>query len=108
MNDPELVRQMASDLEEIGRTRMLFGKFGPKHFPPHGVPIYDLSVEYLGWFAQKGGFPKGRFGELLRMVHQMKVDGLDTIFDPLRQRAGGKVSLRPAKPPKVRTFSEGR
>ena len=65
--------------------------------PPRGVPIYDLPVEYLAWFVRKGCFPQGRFGELLRIVHRMKVDGLDEIFDPLRRRASGRTRLRPPR-----------
>ncbi len=85
---------MQRDLEEIGRTCMPFGKHGPAQHPPRGVPIYDLPVEYLAWFAAKGGFPKGRLGELLQMVHQMKVDGLDLVFDVFRKARGGRTRLR--------------
>jgi uncharacterized protein (DUF3820 family) len=95
--DDALSEQMQRDLEEIGRTYMPFGKHGPVHHPPHGVPIYDLPVEYLAWFAAKGGFPKGRLGTLMKMVHQMKVDGLDLVFDVLRQRHGGRTPLRPER-----------
>jgi len=90
----ELADQMQRDLEEIGRTCMPFGKHGPAHHPPNGVPIYDLPVEYLAWFAAKGGFPKGRLGTLLQMVHSMKVEGLDVVFDSLRKRNGGRTPLR--------------
>ncbi|MFO1484482.1 MAG: DUF3820 family protein [Verrucomicrobiaceae bacterium] len=83
----ELAQRMKDDLEQIGRTFMPFGKFGPAHFPPKGVPIYDLPAEYLGWFAKKGGFPKGRLGELLQMVYQMKVDGSDIVFEPFRKQS---------------------
>jgi uncharacterized protein (DUF3820 family) len=94
-SDEERLRDwMAADFADIARTHMPFGKFGPEHFPPRGVPLYDLPVEYLAWFARKGGFPKGRLGELLRIVHQMKVDGLDEVFDELRRKAGGKRPLR--------------
>jgi uncharacterized protein (DUF3820 family) len=94
-SDPLWVQsQIAGELREIESLHMPFGKFGPQHFPPHGVPIYDLPVEYLGWFAQKGGFPKGRLGHLLRVIYQMKVDGSDTAFDPMRRRAGGRTRLR--------------
>lgn len=86
MND--LAERMKHDLAEIGRTRMPFGKYGPQHFPPDGIPIYDIPAEYLGWFANKAGFPKGRLGELLRMVHQMKADGSDAAFDPFRKKNG--------------------
>jgi len=94
MDEDRLRQWMAADLADIAATRMPFGKYGPEHYPPRGVPLYDLPAEYLGWFEMKGGFPKGRLGELLRIVHQMKVDGLDEVFDELRRRAGGRTPLR--------------
>lgn len=93
----DLVARMQHDLNEIGRTHMPFGKFGPDHHPPHGVPIYDLPAEYLGWFANKAGFPKGRLGALLQMVHQMKADGSDIVFDVFRRQRGGRTTLRPER-----------
>lgn len=94
----DLAAQIRHDLAEIGRTHMPFGKYGPAHHPPHGIPIYDLPVEYLAWFARsKAGFPKGRLGTLLQMVHQMKVDGSDTAFDAFRQSRGGRTPLRPER-----------
>lgn len=94
MNLEEHLRDwLAADLKDILHGRMPFGKFGPKHFPPYGVPLFDLPVEYLQWFARKG-FPQGRLGELLRIVHQLKVDGCDEIFDAERRRRGGRTSLR--------------
>ena len=84
---------IAADLAEIGLTFMPFGKFGPDFFPPRGVPLYDLPVEYLNWFTHRG-FPKGRLGELLRIVHQLKVDGCDEVFDAFRHARGGRTSLR--------------
>lgn len=94
MNPEELAARMAEDLAAIERMYMPFGKFGPQHFPPRGVPIFDLPVEYLAWFAQKGGFPKGRLGDLMRMVYQMKADGSDVAFDGMRKRNGGRTKLR--------------
>lgn len=106
MDTDRLRNWVAADLADIAAARMPFGKFGPEHFPPHGVPIYDLPVEYLAWFARKNCFPKGRFGELLRIVLQMKVDGLDSVFDELRQRAGGRTSLRPPPGPRHWHFED--
>lgn len=80
-------------LLEIGRTRMPFGKYGSKAYPPSGVPIMDLPVEYLSWFFERG-FPKGRLGQLLAQVHEIKSVGMDCVFDPLRRAAGGRFSLR--------------
>lgn len=97
MNERDLAMSMAMDMEAIEKMHMPFGKFGPATFPPHGIPIYDLPAEYLSWFAHKG-FPKGRLGELLKIVHQMKADGSDTAFDPMRKRNGGRSRLREQKP----------
>ena len=94
----ELQAQAERDLQEIGALGMPFGKFGPEHYPPNGVPLYDLPVEYLGWFAAKGGFPKGRLGELLRIVYQMKVDGSDLVFDRFRIARGGRTPIRKSPP----------
>jgi hypothetical protein len=96
---PDLQAQMARDLADIEHMCMPFGKFGPASFPPRGCPLYDLPAEYLAWFARSGqGWPKGRLGQLLQMVYQMKVDGSDLIaFEPMRRRAGGRTELRQKK-----------
>lgn len=83
-------------LMEIGRTRMPFGKFGIKAYPPSGVPIMDLPGEYLAWFKERG-FPKGRLGELMEEVFEIKAVGMDSVFDPLRQANGGRFRLQPVK-----------
>ena len=76
-------------LVEIGLTRMPFGKFGKQAYPPHGVPLIDLPPEYLSWFQQRG-FPKGRLGELMAHVCEIKDVGMDCVFDPIRQANGGR------------------
>jgi uncharacterized protein (DUF3820 family) len=88
-----LADHMAADLADISRLHMPFGKYGPEHFPPRGVPIYDLPAEYLEWFT-RAGWPKGELGRLLQIVYQMKVDGSDIAFDPMRKAAGGRHPLR--------------
>ena len=80
-------------LAEIGGTHMPFGRFGMKEYPPSGVPIYDLPEEYLGWFKERG-FPKGRLGELMAQVYEIKAVGMDMVFDPLREARGGRFPLR--------------
>jgi uncharacterized protein len=79
-------------LAEIGNTRMPFGKFGIKAYPPHGVPLIDLPPEYLAWFKERG-FPKGRLGELMAHVHEIKAVGMDAVFDPIRRATGGRFPL---------------
>ena len=72
---------------------MPFGKFGPKDYPPRGVPIIDLPPEYLAWFQERG-FPPGRLGELMAMVFEIKQSGADAVFQPLRAANGGRTRLR--------------
>jgi uncharacterized protein (DUF3820 family) len=88
-------------LEEVGRTRMPFGKYGPGAFPPDGLPIDELSLEYLEWFRGKGGFPQGRLGALLAFVHQIKAVGMDEVFEPARQARGGRTP-KPGRPKSLR------
>ena len=91
-------------LEEIGNTRMPFGMFGPKNYPPAGVPIIDLPPEYFAWFKERG-FPKGRLGELMEMVFEVKQCGADGVFAPIRQMNGGRTQLQKKRKKSV-TFED--
>ncbi|MFV0438874.1 MAG: DUF3820 family protein [Desulfopila sp.] len=66
-------------LLELVETRMPFGKYS-------GRLLIDLPEPYLVWFAGKG-FPAGKIGQLLALVHEIKVNGLEYLFDPLRQES---------------------
>jgi len=75
--DPGQLRARAlAELDEIARTIMPFGRF-------RGRRLHDLPAEYLQWFVHHG-WPRGRIGELLQIVHQMKSDGSDIAFDRYR------------------------
>lgn len=63
---------------------MPFGKFGPEAYPPNGRFIAELPYEYLRYFARRG-FPRGRLGELLHLVYQLKRDGADDALRALRR-----------------------
>ena len=65
-----------------------------QHFP----------VEYLFWFKERG-FPKGRLGELMAVVCEVKGVGMDSLFDTIRQARGGRVSFHP-KRKKVHRFKD--
>ncbi|SLM30789.1 conserved hypothetical protein [Desulfamplus magnetovallimortis] len=45
--------------------------------------MIDLPEPYLVWFSQKG-FPNGKLGQMLQMVHEIKVNGLEYLLKPLR------------------------
>ncbi len=66
----------AQQLMELARMEMPFGKYA-------GRLLIDLPEPYVVWFSQKG-FPRGKLGEMLRIVYEIKTNGLEHLFDPLR------------------------
>lgn len=66
-------------LLKLYETRMPFGKYS-------GTRLVDLPEPYVVWFSQKG-FPSGSLGEMLKAVYEIKLNGLEYLFDPLRMRA---------------------
>lgn len=67
-----------NQLLEVVRTPMPFGKY-------KDTLIYKLPVSYLEWFAQQG-FPKGKLGQLLALMHLIKMNGLEHLLRPLINR----------------------
>jgi uncharacterized protein (DUF3820 family) len=63
-------------LLELAATRMPFGKY-------KGTRLVDLPEGYVVWFAQEG-FPSGKLGDMLKTVYEIKVNGLEFLFDRLR------------------------
>ncbi len=63
-------------LTELARMKMPFGKYA-------GRRLIDLPEPYVVWFSQNG-FPHGKLGEMLKIVYEIKVNGLEYLFDPLR------------------------
>jgi uncharacterized protein (DUF3820 family) len=50
-----------------------------------GRLLIDLPEAYVVWFAQEG-FPEGKLGRMLQAVHVIKVNGLEYLFQPLRNK----------------------
>ena len=84
-------------LRDIAEAHMPFGKYGRQNHPPDGFPLYDLPIEYLIWFQERG-FPRGRLGELMEAVYEIKACGMDEVFDPMRRAAGGRTRFHPKRP----------
>ena len=61
---------------DLARKKMPFGKY-------KGRLLIDLPEPYVVWFHQKG-FPEGKLGEMLQTVYEIKVNGLEYLFKPLR------------------------
>ena len=63
-------------LLKLARARMPFGKH-------QGCLLVDLPETYVVWFAQQG-FPDGEIGRLLKEVYEIKVNGLEFLFDKIK------------------------
>ena len=63
-------------LLKLAKAKMPFGKYA-------GYLLVDLPEPYVVWFARKG-FPDGELGEQLRMVHEIKINGLEYLCKPLK------------------------
>ena len=48
--------------------------------------LIDLPETYVVWFKEKG-FPKGELGKMLGIVYEIKLNGLEYLFDPHRKKA---------------------
>jgi uncharacterized protein (DUF3820 family) len=69
--DPELLIRLA-------RTKMPFGRYKDRL-------LLDLPERYLVWFSQQG-FPEGQLGDMLRMIYEIKLNGLEYLLKPLREK----------------------
>jgi uncharacterized protein (DUF3820 family) len=66
--DPESIK------EAINQT-MPFGKYA-------GRRLFHLPETYLVWF-NKQGFPSGKLGQQLALMYEIKLNGLESIVEPL-------------------------
>lgn len=64
-------------LLKMARTRMPFGRYC-------GSLLVDLPEPYLVWM-RLNGFPRGELGEMLQCMYEVKANGLESLFDPLRR-----------------------
>jgi uncharacterized protein len=62
--------------------KMPFGKY-------KGTILCNLPVSYLEWFNKKG-FPEGKLGMLLRTIHEIKLNGLEYLLDPIKKMSRSK------------------
>ena len=70
-------------LLKFATVKMPFGKYA-------GRLLIDLPEPYVVWFKQKG-FPKGQLGEMLGLLYEIKVNGLEHLFEPFRKENQSKT-----------------
>jgi len=67
-----------NDLIKLANKPMPFGKF-------KGIPLIDLPEPYVVWFYQNG-LPEGEIGKLLGLLYEIKVNGMEYLVQPLREK----------------------
>lgn len=65
-------------LIELAHTKMPFGKF-------EGRYLVDLPEHYMVWYHNKG-FPKGKIGEQLQLIYEIKLNGLEEMIRNIRNK----------------------
>lgn len=64
-------------LVKLANTKMPYGKYKGKY-------LIDLPEYYIVWYNNKG-FPSGKFGELLHLVYEIKLNGLEDLVRKLKE-----------------------
>jgi uncharacterized protein (DUF3820 family) len=70
-----MLEQPNQQLIDAVNQTMPFGKYA-------GRKLLELPEPYLVWFSQKG-FPEGKLGQQLALMHEIKVNGLENMLQPL-------------------------
>lgn len=63
-------------LVELAHTKMPYGKYEGKY-------LIDLPEHYIVWYHNKG-FPKGKLGEQLGLIYELKLNGLEQLIRNIR------------------------
>ncbi len=69
----------AETLLELANTKMPFGKYSGRY-------LIDLPETYVLWFRDKG-LPGGRLGELMAILVEIKINGLEKLIRPLIKKS---------------------
>lgn len=64
--------EQRKNLVKLLQTKMPYGKY-------KGRLIIDLPEPYLSWYNSKG-FPKGKMGEMLQAMYEIKLNGLEVML----------------------------
>ncbi|WP_073320473.1 DUF3820 family protein [Aquimarina spongiae] len=60
----------------LANAKMPFGKYKDRY-------LIDLPEYYIVWYKNKG-FPKGKLGQQMQTVYELKVNGLEYLVRNIR------------------------
>lgn len=69
-------------LIKLAHTKMPYGKY-------EGRYLIDLPEYYVVWYHNKG-FPKGKLGDMLLQVYELKINGLEYLIRDIKERYQSK------------------
>jgi uncharacterized protein len=64
-------------LMSLVKTKMPYGKY-------KDTLLCNIPVFYLEWFKRQG-FPKGKLGQQLETLYEIKLNGLESLLEPLKK-----------------------
>ncbi len=67
-----------NQLVKLANTKMPYGKYKGKY-------LVELPEPYLVWYRSKV-FTKGRLGEQLSLMLEIKINGLESLIYPLMEK----------------------
>ena len=65
-------------LLDVAKAKMPFGKYKGKF-------LIDLPEHYIVWYYAKG-FPKGKLGQMLGLVYELKLNGLEHLIKEIQKK----------------------
>ncbi len=65
-------------LIKLAHTIMPFGKFKGRY-------LINLPEHYIVWYKNKG-FPAGTLGEQLKLVYELKLNGLEELIHNIQKK----------------------
>jgi hypothetical protein len=65
-------------LIELAHAKMPFGKYKDRY-------LVDIPEAYYVWFQQKG-FPKGKLGQQLQQMFDIKINGLEPMIRTIQRQ----------------------
>ena len=64
-------------LIKLANTKMPFGKY-------KGRDLINLPEHYIVWYQNKG-FPKGQLGEMMQLVYELQLNGLEDLVRNIKK-----------------------
>ncbi len=68
----------STELHALANEKMPFGRF-------KGSRFIDIPEYYILWLEGQG-LPEGRVGRLLGLLYEIKVNGLEKLIEPFKER----------------------